>query len=81
MSLIVDAHVDIIFYASIISVGGPYPSSTSMLLGSSANCGIVSKTFFLLLGRFVYFSLFHPLASFPGPVLARVGDVRTRNPD
>ena len=29
----------------------------------------------LALGRIVYFCLFHPLASFPGPLLAKGGDV------
>ncbi len=81
MYLMIDAHAASIFYVSIISVRGPYPCSASELLDSNTNDVFESQTFLLFLVRFVYFSFFHPLASFPGPALARVSDVRTKNPE
>lgn len=74
-------------FSMFLSVESQAPFWLLAFLGlvrySSMNSGFwsalsdISKAGLFASSRFVYLCLFHPLAHFPGPLLAKAGDVRT----
>lgn len=77
MSIITLANGGNLIYAAIGLVW-KYSSPLPNITLSGARLADFSKAVMLLLGRLVYFYAFNPQAKFPGPVLAKGGEVCRR---
>ena len=69
MALIILANVGFILYTLTCLVDRFLASHFRSLITN------IPKAILTLIGRTIYFFFFHPLAKFPGPSLAKVGDV------